>query len=426
MDWKNLAIGMGNAIGQVVPQMERMSLAEDEMKIRNETHGIQMDKYREEQDIKKGLEDIAAKHFTMAKTLPQTGAVGGTNSPVSIPAAAPQMGEVAPPQETTISGAPNVDTGTGVSVGQPVNKVPTGEATPAVNNLGALGIRGNMLMEMHDFLMSKGKIAEAKQLKKAEMDNLFNIAKISPKAALKSWNNTPWLVEQYGPLSPEDITKEGDWSFMKLGEDGLVKWNKRGDFQIVQKPTVTGKQPTPSMYVEKPIGPNTQQKFQFNEKTSQHDIPFGEPYRIHKPEGGGEGDAKKDAKEFRREIGGLDGLYKSRAAIEKGLDPITGAVIPQTQIDEAKATIQGQIDSKEEWMKTEYPEQWSTYRKPKAGAIGGVDKGRKSNVDYLQTYFKENAKKFSQKQIYDQLTKNGYGKEAIIEAWQQYKAANPS
>jgi hypothetical protein len=418
--WKNIAIGAGNAIGQVVPQMERMSLAEDEMKIRKETHGIQMANYKEEQDIKKGLEDIATKHLTMAKTLPQAGAVGGTNSPVSTPAAAPQMGEVAPPQGATISGAPNVDTGTGVSVGQPVNKVPTGEATPAVNNIGALGIRGNMLMEMHDFLMSKGKIAEAKQLKKAEMDNLFNIAKISPKAALKSWNNTPWLVQEFGELTANDLTKDGKNHVLTFGpnHDGIIKWDDAGAVNVVQKPTVKEVTPDTDFKLFYQAGIEAGKKpDQISKEWEDRKVRIAQESRPPK-----EGDSKKDAKEFRREIGGLDGLYKSRATIEKGLDPITGAVIPQTQIDEAKATIQGQIDSKEEWMKTEYPEQWSTYRKPKAGTVGGVDKGRKSNVDYLKTYIKENQGKSSAKQIFKTLTDNGYSKEAINEAVQALKS----
>ena len=43
----------------------------------------------------------------------------------------------------------------------------------------------------------------------------------------------------------------------------------------------------------KPISPNLQQKFQWNPQTGQHDIPFGEPYRIHKPDMGGRGGAEE-------------------------------------------------------------------------------------------------------------------------------------
>jgi hypothetical protein len=52
---------------------------------------------------------------------------------------------------------------------------------------------------------------------------------------------------------------------------------------------------------------------------------------------------------------------KARASIEKGYDPITGQVIPQTQIETAKATVNGQIANTERYMQATFPNEWKTY-----------------------------------------------------------------
>jgi hypothetical protein len=83
-----------------------------------------------------------------------------------------------------------------------------------------------------------------------------------------------------------------------------------------------------------------------------------------KPAGNGNGSGNNDRKEFRTWVSQLDGLYRNRASIEKGLDPLTGAVIPQQQIDTAKATINREIQSKEQFISTEFPDQWKSYRIP--------------------------------------------------------------
>jgi hypothetical protein len=43
---------------------------------------------------------------------------------------------------------------------------------------------------------------------------------------------------------------------------------------------------------------------------------------------------------------------------------LTGAVIPQQQIDTAKATINREIQSKEQFISSEFPDQWKSYRIP--------------------------------------------------------------
>jgi len=348
-------------------------------------------------------------------------------------------------QEATISGAPNLDSGSAITIQNPSpqQQAPQQQAIPGPvelqandpvtrppQNPDALMLRGEMMMKIHDTLLANGQFDAANKIQKAEFDNIFQIAKLSPQGAMKAWNSNPWITKIYGQIKPGDFTQKGEWSFLKYGGDGLVRWNKNGAFEVVQKPTGTGgKQPSLSMYVEKPIGPNQQQKFQWNPQTGQHDIPFGAPYRIHKPDGSGVGGGggAGDAREFRMHMGQLNGLYKSMANIQKGVDPITQQVIPQDQIEAAKGTIQGQINSLESLMQEDYPDQWAKYRKqPKAkgGVIGGNQdyKANKTyNVGEAADYFRENTGKYSQKAMYDKLKASGYSDDSIKQAWKQFK-----
>lgn len=66
---------------------------------------------------------------------------------------------------------------------------------------------------------------------------------------------------------------DGSYKFM---DDALEKFNSTK--------FAAPKEPTPPMYIEKPIDSATQQKFRFNPQTGQHDIAFGKPYPIYKPE----------------------------------------------------------------------------------------------------------------------------------------------
>jgi len=79
---------------------------------------------------------------------------------------------------------------------------------------------------------------------------------------------------------------------------------------------------------------------------------------------------KTDAtlKEFRQHTGKLESLYRSKASIQKGYDPITGDIIPQTQIVAALATIDSAIADAEGYVQSVYPDQWKLYRKPAAPA----------------------------------------------------------
>lgn len=500
MDWKGLAIGLGQSVGHALPQMERLDMAEEEIGMRKDTHNIQMAKYKEEQDLKKGLEGIALKYLGQAKTIapaPPGGIARGATPATATPkvdeaafqqwysgmatkqgldpnpdnpmhqydyraayaaGAAPDATGHWPSEykmeghpnlivngvntktgqpvihEATVSGAPNVDSGSGIEVGSKANTVgqpaPQATALPGENKLPALNLRSGMLMEMHDFLMSKGRIAEAKQLRKAEMDNIVNIAKISPKAAIQGWNNTPWLVEEYGPLGPNDIKGDGKSHVLTFGpnHDGIIRWSDNGQVEVV-KPS-SGKTEKLTQAGSTPDG-----KPVSYDSTIGGYLVDGKPYagrvlpKVEKVVKEG-GDEKKERQEFRKEIAGLDGLYKSKASIQKGVDPLTGQIIPQDNITASLATIDGQIQSKEAWISSEYPDHWKTYRKPQEpkGVIGGggkpAPKGRKEDIGYLVGYFKENGTKFDSKKLYDTLLKQGYSEEAIKEAWKQYRSPN--
>lgn len=80
------------------------------------------------------------------------------------------------------------------------------------------------------------------------------------------------------------------------------------------------------------------------------------------PNKGGGKEGAAEGRDFRAWVGQLDGLYKSRASIEKGFDPVTGQVIPQTQIETAKRTVQAQIADKENYISSAFPDQWKQYK----------------------------------------------------------------
>jgi hypothetical protein len=441
MDWKSMAIGATHALNSEIPRLDERENRNKEFALRREIADQGLKKVRREEELLKTIQGHVDEYRKAVGSMPAAPAIGAQPPQQPLPVRTP----AATPVENVI-GAPNVDSGAGMSVQKPapqdIQAQPGQRVTPGPMELqgndpvvrpplhpDVLMKRGEMMMKIHDTLLANGRFDEANRLQKAEFDNIFAIAKISPQGAMKAWNSNPWITQKYGQIRPGDITQKGEWSFLKFGGDGLVRWNKDGVFEVVQKPTsIGGKQPTPSMYVEKPIGSNQQQKFQWNPQTGQHDIPFGAPYRIHKPDSGGSGGGGAgDAREFRMHMGQLNGLYKSMANIQKGVDPITQQIIPQDQVEAAKATIQGQINSLESLMQEDYPDQWAKYRKqPKGGSgvIGGKQ-DYKANKDHNITgatdYFTTNTGKLGQKAMYDALVKMGYSEDTIKQAWKRLK-----
>jgi hypothetical protein len=434
MDWKSMAIGATHALNKGIPEMDEREIRNEELAMRKDAHALQLRNAKREEELLKTIQGHVDEYRNAVVNMPNGPAIGGT--PV-------QTSGTPTPSVPTVStsGQPNLDSGSAVMVQNPLPQRGQGAlpgpmelqqsdpVTRPPQNVPVLMKRGEMMMKIHDTLLASGRFDEANKLQKAEFENIFQIAKLSPQGAMQAWNSNPWITRKYGTISPQNITQKGEWSFLKFGGDGLVRWSKNGQFEVVQKPTGTGgKQPTPSMYVEKPIGPNLQQKFQWNPQTGQHDVPFGEPYRIHKPDAGGRGGSGNggagDAKEFRMHMSQLNGLYKSLANIQKGVDPITQQIIPQDQIEAAKATITGQINSLESLMEADYPDQWLKYRKQNKGAIGGkqnLTQNKEYNITGATDYFRENTGRFDQKAMYDKLVAAGYSDDTIKQAWRRFK-----
>jgi|GEM_PF-3386788 len=462
MDLKSMAIGVTNALNKGIPEIDERAIRNEELGMRRDTHALQLKKAQREEELLATIKGHVDEYRNAVANIASGPAIGGGVSqqqpptnvqqpPAQSPAAAPVIVNGVGTRTGVPSTSPgpqqaNLDSGSGTAIAQPSPKAPpqaqgqqaalgpmelqgSDPVTNPPQNVAVLEKRGEMMMKIHDTLLANGQFDAANKIQKAELDNIFAIAKISPQGAMKAWNSNPWITNRYGQVKPGDITQKGEWSFLKFGGDGIVRWSKNGQFEVIQKPTGTGgKQPTPSMYVEKPIGPNLQQKFQWNPQSGQHDLPFGEPYRIHKPDAGGRGGSGNggagDVKEFRMHMSQLNGLYKSLANIQKGVDPITQQIIPQDQIEVAKTTITGQINSLESLMEADYPDQWAKYRKQQKGAIGGKQnftQNKEYNISEATIYFRDNAGRFDQKAMYDKLVAAGYSDDSIKKAWRRFK-----
>jgi hypothetical protein len=72
---------------------------------------------------------------------------------------------------------------------------------------------------------------------------------------------------------------------------------------------------------------------------------------------------REDRKDFNQWITKLQNLRKSEAGIQKGYDPITGQVIPQTQIDSALATVRQEIANTQGYLEANHPDRYRVYSK---------------------------------------------------------------
>jgi hypothetical protein len=434
MDWKSMAIGMTHAIDKGLPEMEEREIQNERLAMEREMYGNKLAQAKREQALMKTIAGHVDEYRNAVTNMPAGPAIGGT-LPHTTSTPAPSIPTV------SRSGQPNLDSGAAVEVHNPTAQ-PDHQATPLPlemqrndpvanppQNTQVLQKRGEMMMKIHDTLLANGRFDEANKFQKAEFDNIFQIAKISPQGAIQSWNSNPWITQKYGTISPQHLAQKGEWTFLKFGNDGLVRWNKQGQFEIVQKPS--GKSETQySLVGNTPDGRPVN-----HDKTTGNYYVDGRPYngrvlpKVEKVirEGGGGSGGGGDLKEFRKEVAGLNSLYKSRATIEKGYDPITGQVIPQDQITTAKATIQGQIERQEGIMQIEYPGQWEKYTKKERAAIGGkgktgpTDANKEFNINKAADYFHENTMKYGQKAMYDTLIKAGYSEDSIKRAWKRYK-----
>lgn len=100
---------------------------------------------------------------------------------------------------------------------------------------------------------------------------------------------------------------------------------------------------------------------------------------------------REDRKDFNQWITKLQTLRRQEAGIQKGYDPITGQVIPQTQIDAALSTVRREIANTEGYLAANHGGRWKVYSKgskketPKQPAKGTI-RGTKmiNNKPYFQ------------------------------------------
>lgn len=72
--------------------------------------------------------------------------------------------------------------------------------------------------------------------------------------------------------------------------------------------------------------------------------------------------------EFDKQMKELESLYKKRADIEGGIDPITGETLDGSQASAALGTINSVIDDRERYMQETSPDLWQKYRPSSQGA----------------------------------------------------------
>jgi hypothetical protein len=176
-------------------------------------------------------------------------------------------------------------------------RLPTQQSTAQVSSVARSSMPNQPLLERRAQLMSNigtiymkyGQIDKAMELRKYELDNIFKLAQIAPMAAMKAWNSSPQIVEQYGALSPGDLKEQGEFKYLSFGKNktGLIGWNSKTGRPVTIVPPKNEseeKAPTIPFIIEKPISANMQQKLQWNPETKTHDIPVGKPHPIYKPE----------------------------------------------------------------------------------------------------------------------------------------------
>lgn len=92
-------------------------------------------------------------------------------------------------------------------------------------------------------------------------------------------------------------------------------------------------------------------------------------------EGEAGGPAGAMGKEFRQHIDNLEGLYKSKAMITKGIDPLTMQIIPPEAQEKARAEIDAQIARRQQYLKKMFPDEWKTYAGSEEGTSQGYSSG---------------------------------------------------
>ena len=139
------------------------------------------------------------------------------------------------------------------------------------------------------------RVRELAKLEPITVKDLNNVNEFKTKIGVR---DSEFVVKNYNELLKPDTTPERKAELIGELSSQVPEIRKRNadpkmfmeiDEALKQQTAelakmTTEKQPTPPMYEAKPISETTQQKFRFNPKTGENDIPYGKPYPIYKPE----------------------------------------------------------------------------------------------------------------------------------------------
>jgi len=281
-----------------------------------------------------------------------------------------------------------------------------GKSTAAAREYDeAAGVQADSYMQQQ---FQQHKDDQLQKAKESAMKNWLDLGKMDPEAANSLAERDPALQSALpsGIRLKDKISKEGWLTGEVLSEDGKSKtvyqFNLGGMEEAKKRLAEKGITGTPTAedlanamppgYAFKLTGASKAAGEEKSPELTGHVVrdkksPTGwsyagkdgsimstgapDPYRGKEGTGGG-GNAEQ--KGFSTWVTKYDGLMKARASIEKGFDPITGQIIPQTQIETAKATINDQLARTERYMQSTFPNEWRTYAgatqpQPKAAPV---------------------------------------------------------
>jgi hypothetical protein len=160
-----------------------------------------------------------------------------------------------------------------------------------------------------------------------------------------------------------DVTPEGKRIFGELQDTSQIPDESRGRYEDAMKKNLANESPSLlKQYSEQTASENKPEEWQdwgYGQKRNKR---TGEVKKVPTAPRQSTGTAQREDNNFLSAVNQLDGLYKSRASIEKGYDPLTGQVIKPENLDQAKETINGQIADRERFISGKWSKQWAAYR----------------------------------------------------------------
>ena len=233
---------MTHALNEEIPRLDEREIRNQELAMRKEVYGQQLQKARREEELMKTIDGHVNEYRNAVANIPASPAIGGNSMQTS--------GTPVPSMPTVSrSGQPNLDSGSAVEIHNLAAKqdqqaipgpIEMQRNDPVVNppqNVPILQKRGEMMMKIHDTLLANGHFDVANKLQKAEFDNIFpdreDIAtgghagvELKPVDHAEIWHHKPSKSHTKGRLELSEIRR-----------DGLVRWNKNGQFEMIQKPS---------------------------------------------------------------------------------------------------------------------------------------------------------------------------------------------